>query len=353
MDLCLWFRYCFTMERRDDGKPYSVESVEEIIRAWFAVGQRSKTVAKLLGIDRSTVWKYVKYGYPEKGVPPAVEWSEERKKGWVHPAIRARQEALEKEARALVEREKTRLAAQEAGIVHVEVHPEHPETAPKVTGDTDWKTSEGIFQDDEEPDKEIPSNDKIDKTAAGTPKNKSDLRLPTLEVQNKIVFAIRAGATVYAAGGYVGVSRPLLTSWIIRGQALLDELALTGKSMDDFTLEEKALADFKSALDSALAQFEVGAVGQIRKASNEAWTAAAWLLERRFPDRYARRDKVMIQREVEATMSAMLDRLAKVLPRRTYREVLVALSNDGGDASLLLEGQEGLPMAPSDREAAQ
>src|SRR5439155_21962554 len=50
--------------------------------------------------------------------------------------------------------------------------------------------------------------------------------------------------------------------------------------------------DFAEALELALAQAEVTDLSTILDASKEEWQAAAWRLERRYPDRYGRRQRV-------------------------------------------------------------
>ena len=51
---------------------------------------------------------------------------------------------------------------------------------------------------------------------------------------------------------------------------------------------------FLSATKNALAEGEAALVGEIRRAASEPrhWTAAAWLLERRNPKAWGRRDRV-------------------------------------------------------------
>ena len=46
---------------------------------------------------------------------------------------------------------------------------------------------------------------------------------------------------------------------------------------------------FVLAVDKATAQLETQLIGKIRGAANENWQAAAWLAERRFPEKYVRK----------------------------------------------------------------
>jgi hypothetical protein len=62
------------------------------------------------------------------------------------------------------------------------------------------------------------------------------------------------------------------------------------------TLHEhgKANPDFLDAMKAAEAQAEFNVYGRILKASATQWTAAAWILERRWPESYAKFDPKMI-----------------------------------------------------------
>jgi hypothetical protein len=58
--------------------------------------------------------------------------------------------------------------------------------------------------------------------------------------------------------------------------------------------EERPFAEFYRDVDAALAEWETGHVEAIEAAGEhpQHWTARAWLLERRFPDKYGRRDRM-------------------------------------------------------------
>lgn len=99
----------------------------------------------------------------------------------------------------------------------------------------------------------------------------------TAETTDRIVTAIRAGASLEAAAGYAGVGRQTFFDWLRKGRQ---------------TDPAPVYADLVAAVDEALAQFEVHAVGRIAKAGETEWQADAWRLERRFPDRYGRRTRV-------------------------------------------------------------
>lgn len=98
----------------------------------------------------------------------------------------------------------------------------------------------------------------------------------TPETCKRIVDMLRAGSYPKVAANAAGVSERTFYYWIERAQ-----------TDDDYR-------EFAEAVDRALSEGEARAVAVIAAASTESWQAAAWMLERRYPDRWARpsqRDK--------------------------------------------------------------
>jgi transposase len=96
----------------------------------------------------------------------------------------------------------------------------------------------------------------------------------TPEVQDKLVNAIKVGATYEHAADYAGIDYSTLRRWIEKGQ--------------------KAKSGPFCELCDAIKRAEGGAVvwwsTQIDLAAKEGnWQAAAWKLERRYPEIYGRR----------------------------------------------------------------
>ena len=87
----------------------------------------------------------------------------------------------------------------------------------------------------------------------------------TPEVQQRICDAIVIGATYEHAAAYGGVAYETFNNW------------------------RHANVQFSEALKAAEARAVVGWLAKIEKAASEGtWQAAAWKLERRYPDRYGR-----------------------------------------------------------------
>lgn len=87
----------------------------------------------------------------------------------------------------------------------------------------------------------------------------------TPENAKKITDAVRMGATYGLACNYAGISEDTFARW------------------------READADFAAAIKEAEGAAAVGWLAKIEKAANEGtWQAAAWKLERRYPEQYGR-----------------------------------------------------------------
>ncbi len=97
----------------------------------------------------------------------------------------------------------------------------------------------------------------------------------TPEVQAKIVAAIVAGNFRDVAARCAGIGVRTLRTWLARGKA-----------------GDKKYRDFRHALMEAEGAAEINALALVRGAAEKDWRAAAWFLERKFPRRWGRRNRV-------------------------------------------------------------
>lgn len=104
----------------------------------------------------------------------------------------------------------------------------------------------------------------------------SDPAIADVETE-KILQALRTGASLEACSAYAGIPRSTFFRWLT-----------TGRRPD----AEPIYRQLAEQVDEALAVFEVTAMARITKAGEEQWQADAWRLERKFPDRYGRRTRV-------------------------------------------------------------
>ena len=127
----------------------------------------------------------------------------------------------------------------------------------------------------------------------------------TREIGQRIIHAVRKGCFASTAADAVGVRRSTLRDWLYRG------------ARDDAPSQ---LAKFNRDFHRALADSEIDLVEHVRIAAHEKWQAAAWLLERRHPDRWGpklRLSAEVIERMVAELSEAELETLATVISERS------------------------------------
>jgi hypothetical protein len=98
--------------------------------------------------------------------------------------------------------------------------------------------------------------------------------LLTEQVADQLVAMLKAGNYVTVATRAVGVSRRTFSEWMRRGKS-----------------DAPADAEFRvlrERVTKARAEAEVRHVAQISAAATDSWQAAAWMLERQYPDRWGR-----------------------------------------------------------------
>ena len=117
----------------------------------------------------------------------------------------------------------------------------------------------------------------------------------TPEVEARIVEAVELGATWEKAAEAAGVGASTLREWRQRGEA-----------------DEAPFAAFLAALKRAEAEGVARALRTIRQAAESGqWTAAAWLLERRYPADYGRRTEVAVEARLpDSGVAELLRKLA-------------------------------------------
>jgi transposase len=102
----------------------------------------------------------------------------------------------------------------------------------------------------------------------------------TRDVADTIAEAIANGVTYEVAAATAQVSRPAFQAWRTQG---LDDLE-AGR--------DTVFAYLMAAVHDARARSEANLVARLHAHTLADWRPAAWLLERRFPERWGRRDKV-------------------------------------------------------------
>lgn len=143
----------------------------------------------------------------------------------------------------------------------------------------------------------------------------------TPDVQAKICTAIQAGNYIETASAFAGIGKTALYEWLKRGGDELARVAKSGRLR--VRVGEAIYVEFTNAVEEALAQSELHDVLIIQRAASGYevlvtkevldkagnvkvlatnshefdWRASAWRLERKFPDRWGRREKVEMSGE--------------------------------------------------------
>lgn len=97
----------------------------------------------------------------------------------------------------------------------------------------------------------------------------------TDSVTNRICEIIRAGGYVETAAAVAGISKATYHDWIKRGDPAGVKAA------------DAPFRDFRDKVEQAKAEGEATLVTRLAIAAQKDWKAAAWMLERQYPDRWA------------------------------------------------------------------
>lgn len=96
---------------------------------------------------------------------------------------------------------------------------------------------------------------------------------------------LKEGRDLRVACESIGIAKPLYDS------AMKEGYRCVLKKPEDRSQDDELLANFYIECKQAVAEFEEGAIGSILKAAKYGdWKAAAWLLERRMPETYGKRE---------------------------------------------------------------
>ena len=98
----------------------------------------------------------------------------------------------------------------------------------------------------------------------------------TPELIDTLKSAILAGAYIETASAFAGIHRDTFYDWLKKGAAAKSGI----------------YKDFSDTIKKATAEAEIRDVMLINRAAQTSWQAAAWKLERKFPDRWGQRAKL-------------------------------------------------------------
>ena len=110
----------------------------------------------------------------------------------------------------------------------------------------------------------------------------------TKKLAEQLTDLIREGNYMETACAYVGVDSSTVRKWTKRGIRERERMEKTG---DAVIPNEKIYFDFSKLLEKANAESEMNRIENIKRLSIEDWKASAWFLERRFPQRWAKKER--------------------------------------------------------------
>lgn len=123
-----------------------------------------------------------------------------------------------------------------------------------------------------QPTKKAPPAAPARRRGAGRP------TLLTQETTDRLLSALRAGNFRNVAAEWAGISDRVFREWMAKGEAS----------------RRGPFVDFRRRVLEAERAAEIRAVGLVMKAAEEDPKHAEWWLERKFPERWGRRDKMEV-----------------------------------------------------------
>jgi len=137
-----------------------------------------------------------------------------------------------------------------------------------------------------------------------------------LEMKAAIIKCIRAGLSYRRTCDFVGIHEDSFITWRQRGEKELEE--------EQVSIYTELFGEVKRAESEAI----IMRLKNINDASKEHWQAAAWFLERKYPDEWGRKDRHEIEGElkVESFLNQLPPDIAAAIIKLSLQN-----SNSGSD----------------------
>lgn len=150
------------------------------------------------------------------------------------------------------------------------------------------------------------------------------------EVADKILGYIRAGSYIETAVVAAGIAKSTYYNWlaIVAEERKQIEAARLAETPYRTSPQVRKLIKFVDAVEKAMAESEIYDLSKIKMASDKNWQAAAWRLERKYPKRWGRQDKVEMTMPVNQDLPAALE----VALERAYGAEVEAKPDEPADA---------------------
>lgn len=164
------------------------------------------------------------------------------------------------------------------------------------------------------------------------------------DVQKTILDALADGNYLGTAAKLGGVHPDTLQDWLRRGRA-----GREGRDVPGLAKASPELIEFVERIDLTLAEWEAETVRTInqtaRSGAPNTWQAAMTMLERKFPDRWGRRDQVTVEGGDKPLVQLNQVILADPIAREQSRELLRRVAGWG------IEGGGPLPLEAAEIDA--
>lgn len=112
----------------------------------------------------------------------------------------------------------------------------------------------------------------------------------TKQLQEEMVKHVRSGNYVETVCAYVGIYKDTFYNWMRRGAKEKERVMKNPKAR--IRKDEQKYVEFSDAIKEAEASAEMRDVTLIAKAAEDQWQASAWRLERKFPQRWGRKEQL-------------------------------------------------------------
>lgn len=123
--------------------------------------------------------------------------------------------------------------------------------------------------------------------------------------------AIKEGNYIETASAYAGIDKSTLYDWLKRGER--EKQRIKSDNSAKIKKDEAKFVQFSNAVQKALAESEMRDVSVIGKAAENQWQAAAWRLERKFPEKWGRKFEQKIEHSGNIDIAAQSAKVEKFL----------------------------------------
>ena len=137
----------------------------------------------------------------------------------------------------------------------------------------------------------------------------------------------------------LGIEKKTYYNWYNRGEAEARRMEEEGEV--EPRPDEALYLQFFAAVKKAIADGAIAATALINRAAQESWQAAAWLLERRFPELWGRKDRKEITKTVTEQHNHNVNVKLTVQQAIEIARLLDAGATDDDIAKKLIDRQIG------------